>query len=349
MQQTFYVNVLFGAHKARILDELLKVVSTTMADKTALRLQIHPFRQSPIMSTNRTLVKEHLYVMEEIKASSMQKNKPFQNVIFVNYNTDELEPALKYNRIQYYLCDFLNEENIELLTLVSPIFINFLRKSGQDDRPSTINSYFLNYSLLTFYDTDADKRIGKTTTLDVGEETEDDLTFLLQTKLYNTHITDDDDTTNLGKGVILPYHPFRNSFFTAVQNTKDNLNAIFMSQQKHLLFYPFGQEEWLRILETIMYEHIFLNYLISDRLYAGEKIAVRKEIYRNSASANYRHFHRLLKKYTTPVLNEVVFEYDQVFAVRTDSGDWYRPETRIHHTNLTTDMLCLTTANGVFV
>lgn len=91
------------------------------------------WRQTMIIICKLTLrndIKQHAAIMEDINSSNLDSLKnPFLNTIFVNYTTQELEPALKFNRIKFCLCDYIDQTNIEVLKLVSPININFMRKS----------------------------------------------------------------------------------------------------------------------------------------------------------------------------------------------------------------------------
>lgn len=333
MEKTFYVNVLFGKNSSIIYKKLLETIAPTKE----YRLQIHPFRTSPVsLATNRVNIQHHQAIMDEILASSITNKNPMSNLIFVNYNTKELEPALKYDRIKFYLCDFIDESNIELVTLVAPIYINFLGKMDN----KAINTYFMNYSILTFYDTDADRRVRQATTLDIGDETPDDLAFILET----THITNDNG------GIILPYHPFRYSLFVSTQNAKDNISAARLQNRHHLIYYPFGQNEWLLILRNIMYEHVFLNFFVQPTLYK-EVVKVRDGMYRNLAASNYKLFKRIEKKYKLAVLNEAVFDYKSALKTRGISPDWYNMQTRFQWLNplFVTDVQCLRLDNGIFI
>ncbi|WBR61507.1 hypothetical protein [Drosophila suzukii associated hytrosavirus 1] len=355
MKQTFYVNVLFGKNKARIFEEISKV----MVSCTNCHFQVHPFRMSPVnelglmgsgMQQIRDNIKQHLEIMEDIRNSSLKNmNKPFQNTIFVNYTTRELEPAIKYDRIKYYICDFVNEQNIEILTLVSPIFINFLKKSNPI---KSLNSVFMNYSVLTFYDTNVNSRIGNEVSLDLGEETKDDMTFL-QTRLRMASLADEEEVhIRDGIDIILPYHPFRQSLFASIQNAKDNINAVQLSKRRQLIYYPFGQDDWLLIMRNIMYEHVILNYLITDTLYEREHVQVVKNTYRNNMSFDFRHFKRIQRKHKTHVLNELVFNYKDAFKNNTNIYiNWYNRETKvdINHPALSLDILCTRSTQGIFI
>lgn len=380
MEQTFYVNVLFGRNKNRIFNKILDIV----AQKQAFRLQIHPFRINSLAEISnismggslkniRLNIEQHLDIMADVKASHMidtngTTRKPFTNVIFVNYTTKELEPALKTERIHYYLCDYIDETNIEILTLRAPIYINFMNRLNTHSL-SSINKYFMTYSILSFYDTNADQRIANVTTLDLGEETEDDVAFLLQTRLTldnesdenNSWYKSDNDNASTTAGVnatkntvVLPYHPFRSSLFITTQMTKDNINAILLSPHSHLLYFPFEQSEWLIILRNIMYEHVILNFLIDNSLYAHERIHVHDQLFRNSVSMDFRRFKRIQRKHKTHVLNEIVFDYNNGFLNNSFIyGRWYNRETKIINSTqspqFATDISCLSTTNGLFI
>lgn len=378
MEQTFYVNVLFGRNKKRIFDELSKVIKQLPHYRhNDYSFQVHPFRINALSEMNGNAfkstynenklkkdIKQHLMIMDDIGASNLESaSKPFKNIIFVNYTTRELEPALKFGRICLYLCDFINEMNIELVTMTTPIYINFMKKA-QRNTLTSINGYFMNYSILTFYDTDADRRVGDSTTLDIGEETDDDVTFILQTRLRMAHITDHksdynderddgDGSSTMNGGIILPYHPFKHSLFMSTQNAKDNINAILMSRDKHLIYYPFDQNEWLMILRNIMYEHVFLNFLHSTKLYEHEIITIHKHLYRNSASYNFKRFRRAQRRNKTHILNEIVFNYTNVFTNNSNIyGSWYNAETRfinLAQAPFATNMLCTKTPSGIFI
>lgn len=371
MEQTFYVNSLFGNNRDRIHSKL----NATMSK---FRFQVHPFRtckmlngtqspsrvnQTPIQIQNEIV--EHVRVMKEIHSSSfLDKSDPFKDVIFVNYTTRELTPALKYQRIHYYLSDFITSSNIEILTLTAPIFINFMNRTGQHVLPTPINHYFLNYSILTFHDGDTDRQISNAATLDMGEAGDDDLSYLLYTRLSSNH-----NETRRNRGgqsvagggsngkddveFILPYHPFRYSLFTSIQNTKNNINTILLNNNSNqLLYYPFQQDEWLLILRTIMYEHIILNFLFTSQMYKHVKIHVAKEVpYRNNVSYNFRHFSGVQKKIKTQVLNEVVFNYKDSFKVLSNTYEtWFQAITLITNApQFATDKLCLRTNNGIFI
>lgn len=355
MEQTFYVNVLFGKNKSRIFQELAKIITTG----NDYHFQIHPFRISPVaeLSGSKSLqmirndIKQHTTIMEDINSSNINSvSKPFKNTIFVNYSTRELEPAIKFNRICFFLCDYIDESNIEVLTMTSPIYINFMKKAPN---LTILNTHFMNYSILTFYDTNADSRIADKTSLDIGEETDDDVTFILQTRLQMSHITDD-DAANIKSGIILPYHPFSYSLFLSTQNVKDNINAVIMSRDKHLIYYPFDQTEWLVILRNIMYEHVILNFLVSENLYNREKVTIHRKIYRNNVSFDYKYFKRVQRKHKTHVLNETVFNYKQAFINNSHiAANWYNRETKYiniaQSPQFALDILCLTTTNGIFI
>lgn len=353
MEQLFYINTLFGRNQQKIF-EFLHTIIRINESKNKFRFQINPFRISPLAELSeksdrlRNNIVQHYNILEEIKSSGITKKKPFSNVVFVNYTTKELEPALKYDRVRFYLCDYISDENIELLTLTNLTIINFMRGKKTKISPS-LNSVFISYSSLTFYDTDADRRVGNATSLDMGERTEDDVTYLIQTRLYDTHITDGD----VRNKIILPYHPFRHSFFMSVQNTKDNINAILLAANKHLLYFPFEQEEWLVILRNIMYEHVFLNYLISPNLYENEYTKVHSSLYRNSVSSNYKFFEQVQRKHKIHILNELVFDYSDVFVNNTRIyTDWYNTETRIDNKQqsfFSLDVVCLSASNGLFI
>lgn len=364
MEQTFYVNVLFGKNKKRIFDEMLQALQT----QNTYRFQIHPFRINPINELsdkngqNFTRdIRQHLTIMEDVKNSDIASaNRPFSNVIFVNYTTQELEPALKFNRVKYYLCDYLNEDNIELVTMsTNMIYINFLKKAKYNKMPS-LNSVFLNYSVLAFSDTNAAKRIGNPTTLDLGQETDDDAVYILQTRLRATHITDHDvseeETAAVGtanSGVILPYHPFKHSLFASTQNTKNNINAILIAKNRHFIYYPFDQDEWLLILRDIMYEHIFLNFLISSTLYEKEKIVVNRQQYQNNVSYNYAYFRKSQKKYKTHILNGIVFNYKNAFTNNSHVyGNWYNVETKfvnVSQAPFAMNIFCTKSNTGILI
>lgn len=365
MEQTFYVNVLFGKNKARIFDELSKVLATTRSD---YHFQIHPFRISPVaelsdggqsMQRLRSDIKQHLSVLQDIRASDLKSvERPFANTIFVNYTTRELEPAIKFDRVRFYLCDYVDEHNIEILTLVNPIFVNFLKKAQARQQMPPLNSIFLNYSVLTFYDTRADSRVADATNLDIGEETADDVAHLLQTRLQMSGSDVDNDRDEQAacatNGIILPYHPFRHSLFIATQNIKDNINAVLLSRNRHMIYYPFGQEDWLLILRNIMYERVFLNFLITDSLYSLY-VDIPKSLFRNSASYTYRHFRRLQRKHKTHVLNELTFNYKTAFRNNSNVyAGWYNRETKVDTaallmTPFAMDVLCARTSNGILI
>lgn len=355
MEQTFYVRVLFGKNRRRLLDELLKFI----AARNDFQFQVNPFRISPVAElsgdTNllRVEIERHLLVMQDIKKSNIDSvNRPFNDLIFVNYTTAELQPAIKYNRVRYYLCDYINADNIEILTMVSPRYVSFLNKTNARQL-MPINSYFINYSTLMFYDTHADERIVDSTTLDIGEETDDDVTYVLQARLQSAHITeDDDDDDDVRGGIILPYHPFRNAIFTSIQNTKDNLNAIAISPDRHLIYYPFGQMEWLEILQSITYERVILNYLISPNLYQDIPIHIPKNLYRNTVGYNFRYFQSVQKRYKTQLLNENVFDYSRTFVNKSNVyAKWLNVETKIklHAPPLVVNIFGVLSTNGLFI
>lgn len=341
MEQTFYVNVLFGKNKQRIYDEILRVI-TTMSSRSSksnggvgLQFQINPFRTSPVGRIGAGVQAEiarHLAILQRIRDSSLESvTDPFDTLIFVNYTTSELEPALKYQRVRYYLSDYIDETNIEVIALTSPVYINFLRRY-----PSTLpnlNKSFTTYAVLTFHDTDADRRIADPTSLDLGEETEDDVTFVLQTRLNTTHINDDSDMApaNDNTPVILPYHPFRHSIFASFQNTKDNINAIMMSRQRHFIYYPFEQAEWLIILRNIMYERVFLRFLNSALCTVDEPLTIPSHYYRNTVAANYVYYRRCERKHKTQIINETVFDCKETFRNNSNiHPNWLNRETKIN-------------------
>lgn len=352
MDQTFYVNVLFGKNRKRLFDELKKIVFV----RSELNFQVNPFRISPVAeltgqnNTLRVEIQKHLVIMKDINESDINSlSRPFNNTIFVNYTTAELQPALKYQRIRYYLCDYINKDNIELLTLVAPKYITFLQKFDRS-RQMSINSYFINYSILMFRDTNADTRISNTTTLDMGEETSDDVTYVLQTRLKATHLIEDNDT--IRGGIILPYYPFSNSVFTSTQNTKDNLNAITIAPEKHLIYYPFGQAEWLDVLQHITYERVLLNYLISASLYKDEYIKIPVTLFRNTVSYNFRHFQNVQKKYKTQLLNNIIFDYTESFVNNSRVyANWLNIETKfkLQVPPIVVNVFCTTSSNGLFI
>lgn len=322
------MNVLFGKNKTRIFDEIM---TKFMPRSTGLRLQIHPYRISPLseLSDNarrrdhafvythlRNELRQHLTIVNDINSSSIKSPK-FDNVIFVNYTTKELEPALRFDRVRYYLCDYVNDENIDLLTLTNLVFVNFLKKQNNNNDITSLNSHFMTYSTLVFHDTAADERVADTTTLDIGGETTDDVTYILKARLQ----TDNDGSG----GVILPYHPFRQSKFAAVENIKNNINAISLTKNKHLIYYPFEQNEWLEILKLIMYEHVLLNFLVSDRLYVHERVAVNERLHKSIVSCCYRHFADVQRHYKTHVINDIVFNYHSLFRSRNgDKTHWLK-------------------------
>lgn len=351
MEQTFYLDILFGSggptKTKRVQDKILETLST----KNDYRFQIHPFRT--VMDGGgggghlRTNLEHHLAIMDDIGRSGIDNKKPFHNVIFVNYTTAELMPALRYERVRFYLCDFIDDTNIELVTLVAPSYVNFL---GKIVFKQPLNTYFMNYNTLTFYDTDADRRIRQTTTLDIGEETEDDIAFIFEM----THIDGDRGNGGNDSDIILPYHPFRYSLFMSTQKAKDNISALVSQKHRnhhHLIYYPFGQSEWLLILRNIMYERVFLNFLVQSTLFEGERVRVRDGMFRNLASSNYTLFRRIERKYKLPILNESVFDYREVFKTRVYSG-WYNSETRIQmHTPsfVAANIYVLRLNNGLFI
>lgn len=358
MEQTFYMNILFGKNKRKIFEDLKKIITLSVD----YRFQINPFRISPVTelvenangtrNTTESIsheIRQHFNILHDINESNIDNLKPFFNTIFVNYTTKELEPALKYDRIKFYLCDYITDENIELLTLTNLTFVNFLKKTLNQPIPS-LNSMFVSYAALTFYDTDAEKRIANVTSLDLGERTDDDVTFILSTRLNDTHITGDIVNAN---NIILPYHPFRHSLFMSMQNIKDNINAVLLSPNRHLIYYPFDQEEFLVILRNIMYERVFLNYLVNASLYKNERVIVFPSLFRNNVSANYRFFKQIQRKHPTHVLNELVFNYTHAFDNNSKIyNDWYNNETQIVNKSQSAfalDVVCLRAANGLFV
>lgn len=360
MEQTYYMNVLFGKNRQRLFDELMRVIPVN--SRTDLKFQVNPYRISPVaeLSGNRNSLREdiqrHLQVMADIAASDLDSvSRPFTNTIFVNYTTSELEPALRFERIRYYLCDYIDSSNIEVLTMTSPKYVNFLKKVETRQLTTALNSYFLNYATLTFYDTNADQRIANTTTLDIGDETDDDVTYVLQTRLQNTHIIDDDRQATMMNGgeIILPYHPFRNSLFASIQNIKDNINAILLSRDPRLIYYPFGQAEWLDILQHIRYEHVLLNFLVSPTLYPDEFIQIPSGYFRNSVSYNFRYFRRVQNKHRTHLLNDTVFDYSRTFVNNSKVyAAWLNVETRFQMEAalpFTINVYGRTLTNGLFI
>lgn len=362
MEQTYYVNVLFGRDKARIFQKI-KSMLTPSAD---YQFQIKPSRINPLSELSnsnamRDNITRDLEYMNDINSSTFRGkfSLPFLNVIFVNYTTAELQPALKFNRIRLYLCDYIDAANIELLTTVNPIFLNFLHKARLNYSELNINRYFVNYSILSFQDTDADRYIANATTLDIAEETDDDVMFLLHARLRDTHLTDDEDARGggaLSNSIILPYHPFRHSLFLAVQNVKDNINVILLSQKNnHLIYFPFGQDEWLRILQQLMYERIFINKLISEAIYKNEKIKIITDTgySRSVMSYNYCFFNRVQKKYKTHVLNDIVFDYSDAFNTVFANNKWYNRETKFLNSQqspqFAMDVTCLHASNEMMV
>lgn len=369
MEQIFYVNVLFGKNKSRIIEELSKVIMSKRMNE--FRFQIHPFRTNYVNefsgntfnnnnNSNRNVetlkndIRQHLEIMNDINSSNIKSiSKPFNNIIFINYTTKELEPAIKFGRIKFYLCDYINDDNIEIITMSNIVYINFMKKASKNCL-SNINSVFMNYSTLVSYDTDSDKRIGNATSLDIGEETDDDITFILQTRLKNSHITDENGgaANDNNISLVLPYHPFRHSFFISIQNTKDNIHSILMSKNTHLIYYPFSQNEWLSILQSLMYERVLLNFLVNEKLYENESIRVHKRLYRNSVSYNYRFFKSLQKRKKTHILNEIVFNYIDAFKnVANSFTNWYNVKTEISISSQfsAVNVYCTQTTNGIFI
>lgn len=362
MEQVFYINTLFGKNKTRILDELKRKIF--VPDTEDYRFQIHPFRtkflndtqvgnNDPVaLDTFKSLIKQHTEMLNDIKASNMvTHNRPFRNIIFVNYTTKELERGIEFGRVRLYLCDYVNETNIEIMTILNPVYINFFKKSPQKQNAS-LNSVFVNYSTLTFYDTDVERRVSNSTSLDLGEDTEDDETFVLRTQMRLAQISD--NKTNVTKqSIFLPYHPFRQSLFASVQNAKNNINIATTAQNGSLVYYPFEQSEWLLILRNIMYERVFLNFLTSPALYAAEVVSVCPRLFRHSVSSNYRNFRKLQKRNKTQVLNVVVFNYKSAFVNNSNIyTNWYNIETTIANRNqasFATDILCMKSATGVFI
>lgn len=365
MEQTFYVNVLFGKNRQRIFDELK---TKFMNRNVRYRFQINPYRINPLseLSSNskksssysnlRNETRQHTAMLNDINGSNIESvSAPFENIIFVNYTTKELEPALRFDRVRYYLCDYINDENIEIVTMSNLVYINFLNKIPRNNM-YPLNAHFMPYATLVMHDTDADNRISNATTLDLGEETSDDVTFLLQKRLTSTHIDDGDEMLSsdniANSGIILPYHPFRHSLFASVQNTKDNINAVLISRNKHLIYYPFNQTEWLRILKMIMYEHVILNFLVTDKLYENEKFAVHNKMPRNVVSCCVRHINRLNERYKTQVFNDIVFNYRTLFNTRnSDKTNWLKRNYLI--TNILPQFAAnfqgLNTSNGILV
>lgn len=360
MEHVFYVNVLFGKNKKRIFDE---IINKFMVRKHGLTFQVHPFRISPLseLSENskkrdqsfgftniRNDIRQHLTIMEDINRSGINNvSKKYENTIFVNYTTKELEPALRFDRIRYYLCDYINDDNIELVTMANLIFINFFKKHNNEMK--SLNSHFMTYSTLIFHDTNAANRISNVTSLDIGEETDDDVTFILRTKL---NISSENSDYNTATGIILPYHPFRQSLFTAIENTKDNINAIKVSNTKHLIYYPFEQHEWLEILKNIMYEHVFLNFLVSDKLYLNESVSVNNKISRSIASCCFKHFNKVQQRYQTHALNDVVFNLKNLFQTRNiDKTNWLKSHYLISNVlpQFACNFQCTKTANGILL
>lgn len=360
MEYIFYVNTLFDKNKNRILNELKNKI---FSDSMDYRFQIHPFRNN-IISEQRTLnddpitmdifktrIKQHMDIMKDINSSDIEtRSKPFKNIIFVNYSTKELERAIEFDRIRIYLCDFINEHNIEILTLISPIYINFYKRIT--NREIILNSVFMNYTTLTFYDSETERRIGNATSLDLGEETEDDETFLLRSQMRLVQVSEyGNDITK--QGIFLPYHPFKRSFFASMQNIKDNINIITSSSRRSLIYFPFEQKEWLLILRNIMYERIFLNFLTSPSLYIKENINIYPRLFRNSVSYNYRKFRKIQKRNKTHVLNVLIFNYKNAFTNNMNVyGNWYNLETNIlniHQAPFTTDILCIKSSSGFLI
>lgn len=360
MERIFYINILFGKNKTRILDELKRKI---FLDGSEYRFQIHPFRNNLINEARtqnddpvnieafKSSIKQHLEIMKDIRASNIEtKSKPFKNIIFVNYSTKELEKAIEFGRIRIYLCDFINEKNIEILSLVSPIFINFFKKIT--NKNTSLNSIFMNYSTLTFYDSDVERRIGNATSLDLGEETEDDETHILRSQMRLAQISEyGDDLTK--QGIFLPYHPFKRSFFASRQSVKDNINIYMASTKKSLLYYPFEQKEWLLILRNLMYERIFVNFLTSPLIYEKETININPKLFRNSVSYNYRTFRKIQKRNKTHVLNVLVFNYRNAFVDNLKIyGNWYNIETNImniYQNPFATDISCIKSTSGIFL
>lgn len=359
MEQTFYVNTLFGKNRQRIFDEMKKKFLTTNIE---YRFQINPYRISPLseLSENsrqmgylqiRHDIQQHLTILNDINKSGIDTiNRPFENIIFVNYTTKELEPALRFDRIKYYLCDYINDDNIELVTMSNLIYINFFNKIPKNK--FNLNAHFMTYSTLVCHDTNADNRIFNPTTLDIGEETNDDVTYILQTRLNSTHISDDDDDDITKAGIILPYHPFRQSMFVSIQNIKDNINAILISRNKKLIYFPFDQIEWLKIIQHISYEHVLLNYLVTHKLYENERFTIHDKLSRNIVACCIKNFNKLLAKNKTQILNDVVFDYKNLFKTKhIDKRNWLKRHYFI--TNImpqfSTNFLCLNTSNGILI
>lgn len=377
MDQIFYVNVLFGKNKMKIFNELSKVILS----QSNYKFQVHPFRINNTFEYNsssskdiihnsqiiKNQIKQHRLIMEDIKNSNINCSKPFENVIFVNYTTQELKSAIKFNRIQYYLTDFINEENIELLTLANLVYVNLMKKQVKNYSIS-LNQLFLNYSTLTYYDTSSDNRISNSRTLDIGEETKDDVTFILESNLKiimndenNENNTSDLSKTieNIKNNIILPYHPFQYSLFTSIQNIKENINTILMSKYFHLLYYPFEQSNLIVIFQNIMYERVLLNFLVTNQLYPDEKVYVRRSLFRNNVSYNYKYFKKIQKKYKTHILNELVFDYKDSFIkvesykLKTTGNSWFHDKLRISnpiiHSPFATNIFCTLNTNGFFI
>lgn len=353
MKKTFFVNVLFGDNRDRIFEQLKRVLIST----NSYRFQVHPFRintnslssNNEYINQKKTEISHHLDIMKEINASGINRTasstNPFSNTIFVNYTTKELEPALRLDRIELYLCDFINEDNIEVLTSVAPHYINFLNNVPRLF-PKSINSHFINYSILIFNDSNADRRISDSTSLDIGEEStiSDNITFLLR----NTRI-DDGNEGDIRTSFILPYHPFRYSMFTSIQNIKNSINLILGSLKKpHAIYYPFSQNEWLLIMQSIMHEHLLLNFLISDNLYREEHIKIIKGLQRHNVSYHFVYLKRIQKKHKTHILNELVFDYKNAFSCT--ENRWYNTTTLIKTTpHFATNVFGTRSNNGIFI
>lgn len=354
MEKVFYINILFGNERKRVFQELSKVIVDP-----DFHFQIHPFRMSPILVSKNTMqnndthytdmkinIQNHLTIMNDINRSGMRFKTPFEKTVFVNYTTEELTPAISFGRIKYYLCDYINEENINIVTSTEAIFIDFMKKL-----PKTValNSVFLNYTILTLNDGDIDRRLQDPSTLDIGEQTDDDLTFILRN---NLKINDDNNTAAVSKSrsLILPYYPFRKSIFSATQNIKDAINAIKTSN-RHYIYYPFTQSEWLIILRNIMYEKAFLNFLINNDLYPSH-IKVHKT-YRGVAGVNYVMFWNLQKKRKLHILNNAVFNYSNAFkTISIIHSHWLNYNTKFTYSGLPTlklDYYCLHPDCGLFV
>lgn len=255
------------------------------------------------------------------------KHNDWSKYVFVNFITEELLPIS--TSIKYYICDFIDERNIEILNLDIVNVENCPRHLSVE---KNLNDHFIVYLQFRSVNMNIKRRVLNSTTLDLGSDFEDDDNInnmndpvnISMSHIFNTIIPSNIDCT------ILPSYNFISCMYTHVRYNRSNIRRIIenlQSNKTECIFFPYSQYLWLKTLKALLHEQVFLKlYTQCTENYEALKLSpnfqCNASLQSSTIAKSYSNVAKIFSQIKSPthILNFLTFDYNNVFVSVTQSS-----------------------------